>query len=240
MGSIITLDNLDNESELAPTAANFPSLKHFFDAETLALTDTSWTDSVGGVVVPMGTVSAGDDDYSRSVVSNPVVDAAITGNWVQPGTTPVVMLGMGTHANQGWIIGSSGASNISDAIRLVSIAGAGGIFDDSVGTADIFDNLTAATSMIATAFDVGGNINSYEYDGTVLDTANTGNATTNATTLDAIGDVAGFNATKHYGVAIFHFANLPSDGDMRSAIAWMYERWIVGEKVIWPGWKGRS
>jgi len=41
-----------------------------------------------------------------------------------------------------------------------------------------------------------------------------------------------------YGVAIFEFPNgMPSD--YKEAVAWMGEKWAVGQKVIWPAWEDK-
>lgn len=46
--------------------------------------------------------------------------------------------------------------------------------------------------------------------------------------------------TDHYGIAMFQFTEIPSVGDRERAAIWMRERWMAGEKVIWPGWLGRD
>jgi len=43
-----------------------------------------------------------------------------------------------------------------------------------------------------------------------------------------------------YGIAMFQFTVLPTAVEMELAAVWMRERWLAGEKVIYPGWLGRN
>lgn len=228
---------LDTEAELAVTAANFPALKHFFQCDEAAGA-TSMTDIIGGVVIPVAALTKPD---ANSIAPNTAADVALTsGAWVAPGSTDTLVFAV---AQAG--IGSKIAAGETNGVPT------GFFLSGQLTTGIAGDNTTSISGTpltggavygIGMKIEFGGNLTTFEVIGSGA-SAYSAKAGVAMTGLDSIPTVPASAAltflTSLYGWAIFQFADgIPSD--VASAVTWMTRSWIAGEKVIYPGWKGRS
>lgn len=240
MAIIKTLDNFNDSTELAPTQANFPALKHFFPCdETSGLTIT---DSVGGVVItPDTSLTFG----TNHVVPTMSTDVAIGGTWELAGLKKIVIIQIGVFngaASDTVHFGTSGVSNA----RLSFLGGTGkySVREDvnqlastvlsghSTNIVGQGFRLTPASATGFVSFETDNAGGSYS-EKLAID------ATTWSTGISVMPATAQLTVTKLYSTAIFFFDTLPND--LEQAVTWMYNEHVNnGNKTIWPGWNGRS
>lgn len=242
---MIPLDALNESSELAQTQANFPALQHFWKCDETTLSG-GITDSIGSVVT--GAFSAGSADGSKlTAFSQATANNALSSGTLQsPGSKTAILFTVGN-------LSSSGILNIG----LPNAQG-------GTGSLQMLANVTKhqaddGTDTAATATAVFGNAVEAHAAVLVPDTSLTGyrvqsdgtygaNGTAdvvNAVTVSAMNQSTAFgnnavaNFISMYGTAVFFFDTLP--GDLQAAMLWMYNEWVNNDnKVIYPGWKGRS
>lgn len=228
---------LDTEAELAVTAANFPALKHFFQCDEAAGA-TSISDVIGGVVVPTNALTKPDaNSISASAGGVTYADAALTsGSWASPGTKKTILFAVGQFgiASKVWIGNAAATPALGLSGQITSSAATNGS-TTILGTA-----LTGgAVYGIGMLVDWAGNLTTFEAIGTGASaySAKTPVAMTGLTTSGTIPATVNIvGCTSMYGFAIFEFDGaLPTD--VASAVTWMTNKWIAGEKVIYPGWK---
>lgn len=231
---------LDTEAELAVTTASFPALKHFFQCDEAAGA-RSMTDIVGGVVVPTSALTKPDaNSISANAGSVTVSDAALTsGSWVSPGTKKTILFAVGQFviASKVWLGSGVGTPALGLSGQTTSCSASNGT-TSITGTA-----LTGgAVYGIGMLVDWAGNLTTFEAIGTGASaySAKTPVAMTGLSSSGTIPSTVNFNGiTSMYGFAVFEFDGaLPTD--VASAVTWMTNKWITGEKVIYPGWKGRA
>lgn len=239
MGTIITLDNLNEPSELAPTAANFPALKHLFPCDE-AVGETTLTDSVGGVVLTPDSIGAFDGTKLASMTA--AVDTALTsGSWATIGSKNMLLMIMGTYdSGTTWelSIGKNGASVTRFRMR-----------DNVTNIANATLSVSDSTNFIADGTDAIAFLYSKVHASQGINKGVA--AAAGVTTATVAGNLAGFTSyaafsgewqvdgfTNIYGIAIFHFTAIPLD--INNALLWMRNEWAAGNKTIYPGWKGRS
>lgn len=234
------LSVFSSEEVLAPTQENFPSLQHFFKINE-AVGATTITDSVGGAVITPDSIGAFDGTKLASVTCN--ADSALTsGSWATLGTKEVLVAIMGTWTAAGTFeltVGTAasgvryrmfetvtafndGTNAISDAVNVINDG------TDSIAYLWMDKDEAAAGIRKGLAAAAGVTDETAAGDGTSLD-ASIG-APSSTVTLDGFTNI--------YGIAIFYFDEIP--GDWQSALLWMRDQWAAGNKVIYPGWKGRS
>lgn len=233
------------ESTLAPTATNFPALKHFFKCDE-DRDATTWTDSVGGVVHTPDSISqvAGKEGKALDIVE--AASTALTsGAWAEPGGKSMVIFYLGTALGLAdlEIGGAAGATGLSfaggqAANNHVEIReGANAKESATTGFTQ-----AAVNNMRGVTVDFSGNLTMFEYesDGTWTASVNTIDLTavTAITDMTSWSDTLLCNLFECHGFAILHFNTLPND--LAAAIPWMYNEWVNGNKVIWPGWKDRT
>ena len=242
MGSIITLDNLNEASELAPTQENFPALQHFFPMTETA--GTELTDVIGGVVMSVDSISG---DGNKIITADAANSALAAGSWVQPvlksivaiclcdywAGAPIIEVGEGNGATLSQVAfgkaAGSGAWNISDGANTASDLAGGGAAAPAAQTMTYKDQTDirslAALHTIGTISDNGA-------------TAAASHSLETKTILDQSRFLfpSGYDC---YGFLIFYFDEKPED--VGAAAQFMAEAFMVnGDKVIWPAWKGRT
>ena len=231
------LSALDSPTELAPTQANFPALKHFFPIDE-TLGDTI-TDSVGGVVITptsAPTFSGGKADD----ITTGAADALTSGSWAPAGTKSILLMLLSTRAATHDVI--LGTAGVDSSIRTRNVTasifvGASGVVAESsffagTGTDEI---LTYALNSLSTT--KGLNIlTTSETTHTLIRAGQNG---TSAGLMNSFADKITLTGhTDVYGMAIFHFDTYPDD--IEQAAFWMQAEWAKGNKVIYPGWKNKS
>ena len=240
MSSIITLDALNEETELAQTQTNFPALMHRFpctETEGAVISDT-----VGGVGVAVTGIS-GDGD-KLSTTGAVVAGALAAGAWVQPASKNIVLITfVDNQVDLGLQIGEGYGDTLSE--RAIGSDAISQNFRISDGTA------TATDLPGALAVGVTGNMMQYLHNTSIQNTFVTAStlalqdngATANTIDLSAqtIADEGAIsaNSSSLHGILVFHFDTIPSDADV--ALMWMTDEWCNnGNKVIYPAWKGKS
>lgn len=221
----------DSVTESEPNITNFPALKHFFKCtETSGLT---LTDSVGSVVITASSMTF-PDAYSV----NPVrADAAITsGSWASI-TNDSLLFVVGNPGVAGAINIGNPTSGQGDLMAINAFT------TPSVRKNATTVNATAITANVSHAhgmtIDFGGNVVSFDTNGGTYNSkapvALTG--VTDLNTMQARMTANGY--TSIYGILVMSFASgLPAD--IKAAVLWMESRWKAGNKVIYPGWRGKT
>ena len=241
MTSVIkTYENVISDFDVA----DYPACKLFFPVDETS--GQSLTDSVGGVVVtfdntvtPDGTKLTVGGVSSNGPVSNGVAfpDVGLTDDFV------ILFAGSPGAASS---VGGAGAG-----VSVVTFSTAAAVLNliaDTDGNSDanataLCDASTEMAGFYSDRGDALGNgavFTFMETDGTTMATEHV--TITNADAeIDFNGTSARLNLTAStviYGVAIFQFSEIPSD--VLTAVRWMNYQWRLGNKVVYPGWKGKT
>ena len=233
-----------------PTAANFPGVPHFFKCDEAATTLTV-SDSIGNVVLSGPTAFAKTDNYSIKITTG--ADRASAGTWT---TFPTAGFGLFMVGKLGTGNVSIGGATNSDYITLTGSASNAvmvNTVNTGIYTGTNFTLTTAGTiygrANVVSAFNTTSGQTTYEFTTTTTASAlaNTStSATSSGGTAMTAGPAFGTGATTWnlaanidvYGILIFKFAAIPSD--LKAALAWMTYQWSIGNKWIYPGWKGKT
>lgn len=229
----------------APTSANFPCAKNFLQMKEPSgnsLYDVIKEVSVTGLT---GTISSADSGKGISLSTNSTNIATPAGYWGAIGTFASMFMTVQQ------IVGAVSSAHVLRAglttgARIGLHTATNGLtFND--GTASFLATPTgiasgAKVALAATNFFSGGNANpvikAYDFsDFSYTSVAATPAASTGITISDGltINGVTVLSAV--YGQALFVFAGgLPTDIDV--AIKWMAHHWALGNKWIYPAWKG--
>lgn len=235
---------LDTSADLAPTQANFPCLKHFWKCDEAAGSNPL-VDAIAGSNFPAVTLTK-PDAYS---VDGTYLGSALSAEsalFTNIGTTPFIFLAVGKFA--------AATVNIQDqttgAIVEISQAGAkiaadGVTFRPAILTTFTNNSDTRGRAIVVTAFGSATGMQQVEcdVDGTTTNTQKdiSGSAASLPFTGTAGNQAAltiGSTSTALYGMALFTFTAIPAN--YAAALSWMSYQWSVGNKVIYPGWKGIS
>lgn len=221
----------------APTAANFPALKHFFPCNETA-GSTTLTDSVGGVVATVtGLTNPATGAIGGGTISNNV--ALASGSWTAPGTKPTILFAVGQFgvgSKVMWMGDQATGPYFGLSGQVTSCTAADGSAHTIAGTA-----LTGGAVYGIGMYMDWTNLTTFEAiaDGSAAYSAKAPVAMTGWVSVSS-GIASKMNMvsfTSCYGMAVFEFATaLP--GDIRSAITWMTYQWKNGNKAIYPGWAG--
>ena len=247
MGSIITLDSLDN-GEIPLTAANFPSATALFIAKDLEVgVDTSWVDRISGITVPITALAAAtnaDDNARDFEIAD---DSALSsGTWDDLTGKDFLMFVVADYkhstGNGGLTIGL-GTSGIR--IRDMITGGAATrVISDGVSPIDVSSAGTLHTKdeviLFGISVDVDGNMVTKDV------TAAGGISDIDTTATTNVSDFGGTPASNMmlsdlesiYAFVVFKFDALPADLD--STLLWCYENYKAGNVGLPPNWKDKS
>lgn len=245
----------------APTAANFPALKHFFKFNSAA---AAVTDAIAGVILNDAglTVNVANADGTLTLGGTKNV---ITGAWETPNAKKIVVIHIAkpTSASQLTFVAGSSTSFTSNATTGFRTAGA-----SATGVGAVSDGTTyAATPTVAAgiagdgtaiqirvlALDLGTDgtgttlgATSFNFDGTTwaAQTAVDISAITTIGALGAGGNVGGATLNPA-SLQVWYFTAMPSAADIKAAALWtrgMITNSPSGTpmKVAYPGWAGIS
>lgn len=230
----------------APTSGNFPAAKLFFQCNEAAATNTL-TDVIQGSVITYAGLTKPD---AYSVVSSTTTAQTTSGTAiaidspfvyfvVAKGAFPTHRLGIttGTYfnvstTNPAILDGQSSAEargtnfTLNTASTIYGRANVLSAFDSATGqTTYEFTTTTTASALADTATDA-----------TSFGTVALANPMTNLQ-FGASGFQQG-TGTATYGILFMKFTAIPSN--LKAGLAWMTYQWSVGNKWIYPGWKGVS
>lgn len=225
-------------------STNFPACKLFFPCNEAAATNTL-TDTQQGASLACATLTKPD---AFSITSATTTGQTSTGTNFNL-DTPFLLFAVakGAFPNIRLGISTAGYASLITATPTVDNGGA----ETCRGTA--FTLNTAGTiygrANVITAFNSATGQTTYEFTttSTASALANTPTDATNfATSALTTDGVFTFGAsgwqqgtgTAIYGMAFFKFSAIPSN--LKSALAWMTYQWSIGNKWIYPGWKGVS
>lgn len=222
------------------TAANFPALKHFWPC-TESTEDTALTDIVGGVVTGAVNIIASDGNKITCAQASANVPIA-SGTLQAPGDKVAVIFGIGNFASAGILgigvpqaLGGAGGFQINQPLSLHRATDATTTADTATavfgsapeGHALVFDRAAALTG-----YRIQSNL-TYAVNGTP-DTTGLPNITA-LEQATAFGNALAGTLADFHGAIVFYFDATPPD--LEIALQWMYNKWINGEKEIYPGWK---
>lgn len=238
MGRITTLDNLNNPSELAPNQVNFPALQHYFPMTELS--GNTITDTINNVAIKTGDITGDGTKLKTSGSGVQGVDRA----WQQPGAKHIVCMVFGDsiYNGLGFEVGDCGsaASDIGFGTDVVdngfSIGDGANIATDLPGAAGNFSRGDMMVYQHNTSL-----ASSYCAKSTLARQDNGATATAAMDLTSATIPTDGqFQATSSiHAIFVFYFTTLPSD--TAAAHEWMTNEILNnGNKVIWPGWRGRN
>lgn len=238
MATIKTLDTLDDYSK-------FPALKHFFKCDEGAGL-TNLTDSVAGVVTgAFDTITQTAGLEGLAVDGGQTNNTAIaSGTLAAPGTKSAIMFSVADFGSFSTIL-NLGTQTTIGGVQYNGAALTAGWGD---GSANIVSTVSvlAAVSAHAIVYVPSSYVTTYSY--VAAGTFSENNAGRNvvgipeeipsvnqATTfgIDGVGPISSF-----YGMAVFHFDNLPDEDEINEAMRWMYDSWLLGNKYIYPNWQG--
>lgn len=237
MGIIKTYKNLDFTSggDFEPTAENFPACAHFFKCDEITGTDTVLTCAITGAQT--GTLSNFTNPSTGSIKATSVA-ALSSGSIVSPGTKEVVALLVGEIGLLSVVIGDGTGPHLTlsgetlgsqvqgdDGSKSATALTGGGVY----GLGFKYDLSTPEV----TSFEMN------DASGYVEKAAVTLGATSTVTAMDDKLALSHLTHDEIYGIALFYFDTLPDD--VQQAVAWMTEQWRDNNnKVIYPGWKGKT
>lgn len=262
------LSAFSTEANNAPTAANYPALKHFWpcnEATTSAGAGVGLLDTVGGVTITGITTGAitNNADYTVTLTQNGGPSVTGTLATIPAGKCPVIVWLGAPASGDALVFGENTSGAITHGIspnsahvgiKLTATAAAVLRFHDGGGSA----SFTCAGTRTGTG-DWAAYAMSLEYTATGMKAysygANNGEClTSTGTSLVEAGDAVttagpatvittwGAAVTVPAGIAmlaVFYFDDVPTD--MHEALSWMTDNMAAtGEKVIYPGWIGRS
>lgn len=240
MSLIIPYSTLAKPVNLAQTAANFPSCKHFWDCRETS--GTTLTDIINGVVL---TGMNGPSFGTGWVKPNGTVSPTVVGNLVNPLTSQCLLIAVGQFNGGLFRLGklSTGAIQlIQSGIVMISDAAGTGAPVTSVAYTSSASDMSRV--VYVDAWNSATGLKQIECDTsttyTLKNTAETNQApgitTFSFDTSSAAWGCPG-TVSRLYGAAFFVFAgNVPSD--VKPAIAWMTKQWTANNKAIYPGWAG--
>lgn len=228
-------------------ATDFAFVKHLFKCNEAAGT-TTITDSVGDLVISSGALTK----PNANSVQLPVTTSVTTSGTqvAASGKFPVVFAVAEFSNTANFKIGTSAQYvNLKTSNPTVSDTPTGAT---SIGTT--YTLTTAATiygrAFVVNAYNTATGLQTYQFNTT--DTA-TALATTPSDATATPGGIAltdfagigtgasGFQfaaAAPIYGICVMYFTTIPSN--LKAGLAWMTYQWSIGNKVIYPGFKGLS
>lgn len=231
-------------------SADFPAVKHFFQCDEAAGTNTL-SDVVGDVVINFAGLTRSTDGFA--VESTSTAAQVTSGTWSAPGTKPFVLFAVGAFsaATNGVLFGSATGSNITlkGTAPAVTNSTLGAVCSATAATLVTADTIYGR-AMVISAYNTLTGQALYEFNTTNTATALTATPTDNtsigSTALTEMAALTmGANAfqlqgtsSKLYGVCFMEFTTLPAD--LLAGLAWMAYQWSVGNKVIYPAWRGLS
>lgn len=253
MSTEITFDALNEASELAPTAENFPALKHFFPCYTSEEGGSTLTDIIGDVVFTGLTGLVANGNNNALMIDNTGLEYPITGSWASPSGNAdmllVVCVGNGLnnvnigHAADQTYVGiqvlGSGSAAATDGRNVA--AGKAQDLITRFTTPSECDLLVAqwlnGTSMTAAAT-TGDADNASYYDSGSPETVLSADTDLSAATFPNVGLLnASYGGFK--GIQLWMFEDgLPED--LEAGLLWMHNEWHVNENrgAVYPGWRG--
>lgn len=228
---------LDTADQLAPTQANFPCLKHFWKCDEAAGT-APVVDSILGCNFPSVAITKPDAysvDFTNLAGTSPVSLYNIN-------TTPFILLAVGKFGAAGPTI----QDQTTGAAIQLSAAGAtisadGGTFRPTVLTAFTSNSDARGRAIVVTAFGSATGMQQLEcdVDGTTTNTQKDISGAAANLVMSGVPILGiGAASTAFYGMALFTFTAIPAN--YAAALSWMSYQWSIGNKVIYPGWKGIS
>lgn len=233
----------------APNSTNFPCAKLFFQCNEAAGTNTL-TDVIQGAVLTYAGLTKPD---SYSTVSSTTSAQTTSGTtiaidspfvWfvVAKGTFPQHRLGSTAASTSTYVSVNSTNPVIADGVTAAEARGTNPTLN-TVGT-------IYGRAMVLSAFNTATGQTTYEFTTTTTASALASTAT-DATSFGAIAltnpmtgitfGASGWQqgtGTATYGMAFLKFSTIPSS--LKAGLAWMTYQWSVGNKWIYPGWKGLS
>lgn len=231
-----------------PTAANFPRVKHFWNCEETSA-DSSLTDTINGVELTAASLARTSDTFG---ITTTLTSQETSGTYALDGTKPFAMMTVCHAATMGIRIGKLTTDQANIIIRDATSATAPLVDDGATSRPGTdYTNLLAASTTYGRAigiktFNDAAGLLTFECDtGSNLYPLAAAASTTIATFPNS-GDTfetgaGGWSAGgtgNLYGIAIFEFDSWPDDFD--DALAWMTYQWSIGNKWIYPGWRGLS
>jgi len=179
-------------------------------------TKVSFTGAASLAADPVfGSVTLGSSDGILFAVADLTTSSYV--HMQDSGAATVIKLGTATASPT--ISDGSGSVTIPDAAPTVGVVGHALFVMPGTSGEGRFDSCTASAYTAGTLTDADVDI------------------TTMTTPMTDLG-FAFASGGALYGIAFFKFTTIPAD--YKAAIAWMTAEWQLGNKVIYPGWKGLS
>lgn len=216
--------------------SEFTFVKHFFQCNETS--GATLSDSVGDVVINFAGLS-NPNAYSVQSTSTAVQDTA--GTWSTAGTKKVVIFAVAHFDNlANFTFGAAGQPQFNLRSSLAPLVTDGGNTVSGTNYTLTTADTTYGRAFVIATYNAVGGAQTYQFNTTDTSSALTATDTTGLTTMPAIYTGAGgfrMSISKPiYGVVWMEFDTLPAN--LKVGLAWMTYQWSIGNKVIYPGWKG--
>lgn len=240
----------------APTAANFPGLKHFFMCNE-ATAATSLTDSISGLTIDSGASDALTNNANGTVTLSAAYTNIASGTLASPGTKKVLLVWAGSPAStQGNVIigsivdanqqGIRSTANGSGTTTPALSYGSGSTITGTAGLAGTGSQMQVRCLVLDFGTDATGGtfgMSPFDFDGTTW-TARTATSIALASAgLPAINQAITIGSgTKPAFIQVWHLTSVPEN--IRNAVTWMFAMATTSSlgyrKLAYPGWAGLS
>lgn len=265
MSVTIPYSSIATNNLIPATAANFPSLKHFWPCNQSEIGLGFLTDSIAGVKLnkSTGTIAAPASPDGFSVYPNQANSGTtVTGTLYTPtaDTNSIILFGVMKSTSGTLTVGFILGDSVNGNAATLASAGTASFTDGTnnvactafTGTTQsvIYGRALAMHTWNDATASASHGIQSFEANTTTLGTA--------LSRLTSVATVSAFNPTHFtswgasngwacttaitnlYGYAMFSFTAARTPAEILDAVTWMTYQWSIGNKVIYPGWKGVS
>lgn len=245
--NIYPYSGLASFGQIPVSAANFPCLKHFFPCSETS--GTTITDTIGGVTSTFTGLAVSGNGITSTAINN-----TTSGTFTAFGTNPFIIFAVGKFGTgvirigtavgvQATLTGAAGGAVLTDGVAINII-----MSDFALKTAATIYGRAIVVSAVNTAstgsrtYEANTSSTVTALTATPTDATNTGGGA--LTSMPAISTGSAGLAmpigTALHGIAMFQFATMPAAATLNAAFAWMTYQWSIGNKSIYPGFKGLS
>lgn len=240
----------DTGQKYAPTAANFPGLKHFFMCNE-ATGSVNMVDSIAGLTVKSNNDATVTNNADGTLTLGAIKDIIVSGAVVSPGTKKTLLIWAGKPSStipsitfgdvtDGTVRGYK--SNATSGAPVVA-SNSGSLISGTAGLAGNGSQAQVRCLLMDWGTDgTGGTfgVTAYDFDGTTW-TARAAVSLATATGITTISQAITFQANARPAfIQIWHMTAVP--GNIRNAVTWTYAMAMTSSlgyrKLAYPGWAG--